>query len=201
MLFSSLINPRSYYSGCWWSMCVAAESTEGGWCQSDGELPQSAVEQVSAGVWEGQSGGAGHCRATETHWRSHFSQFCCQLLLWPCRVNLSSGYKDRLGPFPVWTVTGMETTYTIAISYYYWYICISHVYLFVWLPSMLWRGWLGGMKGIRPVKNWVVGCRHGCLSGARSKFCICPSWCHCHSLSLAPVNPDWFYLSDTSLPW
>jgi len=21
-----------------------------------------------------------------------------------------------------------------------------------------------------------------------------PSWCHCHSLSLAPVNPDWFYL-------
>ena len=20
------------------------------------------------------------------------------------------------------------------------------------------------------------------------------SWCHCHSLSLAPVNPDWFYL-------
>jgi len=20
------------------------------------------------------------------------------------------------------------------------------------------------------------------------------SWCHCHSLSLVPVNPDWFYL-------
>jgi len=31
-----------------------------------------------------------------------------------------------------------------------------------------------------------------------------PSWCHCHSLSLAPVNPDWFtswfYLSGTGLP-
>jgi len=27
-----------------------------------------------------------------------------------------------------------------------------------------------------------------------------PSWCHCHSLSLAPVNPDWFYLSGTSSP-
>jgi len=24
--------------------------------------------------------------------------------------------------------------------------------------------------------------------------CIWPSWCHCHSLSLAPVNPDWLYL-------
>ena len=24
--------------------------------------------------------------------------------------------------------------------------------------------------------------------------CILPSWCRCQSLSLAPVNPDWFYL-------
>jgi len=28
-------------------------------------------------------------------------------------------------------------------------------------------------------------------------ICIWPSWCHCHSLSLAVVNPDWFYLSGT----
>jgi len=27
------------------------------------------------------------------------------------------------------------------------------------------------------------------------QICIWPSWCHCHSLSLAPVNPDWFYVS------
>ena len=27
------------------------------------------------------------------------------------------------------------------------------------------------------------------------QICIWPSRCHCHSLSLAPVNPDWFYLS------
>jgi len=26
------------------------------------------------------------------------------------------------------------------------------------------------------------------------QICIWPSWCHCHLLSLAPVNPDWFYL-------
>jgi len=35
--------------------------------------------------------------------------------------------------------------------------------------------------------------------------CIRPSRCHCHSLFLAPVNPDWFYLpgfylSGTCLP-
>ena len=27
-----------------------------------------------------------------------------------------------------------------------------------WMPSVLWRCWLGGRKGIRPVKNWVVRC-------------------------------------------
>ena len=26
------------------------------------------------------------------------------------------------------------------------------------------------------------------------QICIWPSWCHCHSLCLTPVNPDWFYL-------
>ena len=26
------------------------------------------------------------------------------------------------------------------------------------VPPVLWRCWLGGRKGIRPVKNWVVGC-------------------------------------------
>ena len=30
--------------------------------------------------------------------------------------------------------------------------------------------------------------------------CIWSSWCHCLSLSLASVNPDWFYLSGTGSP-
>ena len=30
-------------------------------------------------------------------------------------------------------------------------------------PSVLWCSWLGGRKGIQPVKNWVVGCWRGCL--------------------------------------
>jgi len=34
------------------------------------------------------------------------------------------------------------------------------------------------------------------------QICIWPSWHHCHSLSLAPGNPDWFwfYLSGTGNP-
>jgi len=31
------------------------------------------------------------------------------------------------------------------------------------LPSVLWRCWLGGRKGIWPVKKWVVGWWHGYL--------------------------------------
>jgi len=36
-------------------------------------------------------------------------------------------------------------------------------------PSVLWCCWLGGRKGIRPVKNRVVGCWRGYLSGARCR--------------------------------
>ena len=43
------------------------------------------------------------------------------------------------------------------------------------LPSVLWRCWLGGRKGIRPVKNWVVGCWHGYLSGARCRLAYGPA--------------------------
>ena len=32
------------------------------------------------------------------------------------------------------------------------------------------------------------------------QICIWPSWCHCHSLSLASENPDWFYFSGTGSP-
>ena len=43
------------------------------------------------------------------------------------------------------------------------------------IPSVLWRCWLGGRKGIRPVKNWVVGCWHGYLSGARCRLAYDPA--------------------------
>jgi len=67
---------------------------------------------------------------------------------------------------------------------------------FVWYPvdilmsSVLWRCWLGGRKGVQPVKTewWDIGVII-CLWG-EVQICIWPSRCHCHSLSLAPVNPD-----------
>ena len=45
----------------------------------------------------------------------------------------------------------------------------------VLLPSLLRRCWLGCRKGIRPVKNWAVGCWHGYLSGARCRLSYGPA--------------------------
>jgi len=36
-------------------------------------------------------------------------------------------------------------------SVIFFYCCILYI------PSVLWRCWLGGRKGIRPVNNWVLG--------------------------------------------
>jgi len=50
-------------------------------------------------------------------------------------------------------------------------------------------------EGHPACKNSVMGCWHG---WSEVQICIWPSRCHCHSLSLAPVNPDWFYLPGSS---
>ena len=49
------------------------------------------------------------------------------------------------------------------------------VLLVVDVPSVLWCCWLGGRKGIRPVKNRVVGYWHGYLSGARCRHAYGPA--------------------------
>jgi len=41
--------------------------------------------------------------------------------------------------------------------------------------SVLWCCWLGSRKGILPVKNWVVGCWHGYVSGSRCRFAYGPA--------------------------
>jgi len=60
------------------------------------------------------------------------------------------------------------------------------------LGSTFWCCWLGGRKGIRPVKNMSGGMLAWLSVWGEVQICIWPNWCHCHSLSLAPVNPDWF---------
>ena len=54
-----------------------------------------------------------------------------------------------------------------------WGVCM-YAYMHV-VPSVLWRCWLGGRKGIQPVKNWVVRCWHGYLSAARCTLAYGPA--------------------------
>ena len=65
---------------------------------------------------------------------------------------------------------------------------------------MLWRCWLGGRKGIRPVKKLSGGVLAWLSVWSEVQTCIWPSWCHCHSLSLASVKsrlvlPFWYRLT------
>jgi len=68
------------------------------------------------------------------------------------------------------------------------------------MPSVLWRCWLGGRKGIRPVKNWVVGCWCGYLSGAKCGLASGQADATATHLSLASVKsrlvlPFWYRLT------
>ena len=68
------------------------------------------------------------------------------------------------------------------------------------MPSVPWRCWLCGRKGIRPVKNWVVGCWRGYLSRARCRLANGPADATATHCLLLQWNPDWFYLSGTGSP-
>jgi len=61
------------------------------------------------------------------------------------------------------------------------------------MPSVPWRCWLGGRKGMRPIKKLSGGVLAWLSVWGEVQICLWPSWCNCHSLSHAPVNPDSFY--------
>ena len=55
-------------------------------------------------------------------------------------------------------------------------------------------------KGIRPVKKLSGGLLVWLSVWSKVQTCIWPSWCHCHSLSLASVKSRLVYLSGTGSP-
>ena len=63
----------------------------------------------------------------------------------------------------------------------------DYLILLVVLPSVLWGCWLGGRKGTHRQKA-SGGVLAGLSVWSKVQTCIWPSWCHCHSLSLASVK-------------
>jgi len=66
---------------------------------------------------------------------------------------------------------------------------------------VLWCCWLGGRKGIRPVKNWVVRCWHGYLSAARCRLAYGPADATATHCLLLQQNPDWILDNISSTFW
>ena len=82
---------------------------------------------------------------------------------------------------------------------------ITHRKLFGTLPSVLWRHWLGGRKGIRPVKKlelWDAGMIMCLGQGAdlhMAQLMPLPLTISCSSKSRL-VFPSWFYFSGAGSP-
>ena len=54
-------------------------------------------------------------------------------------------------------------------------------------------GWVAGRAATHPAcKKMSGGMLAWLCVWVKVQICIWPSWCHCHSLSLVPVNPDRF---------
>ena len=93
------------------------------------------------------------------HFTFTFSVFCCII----CYVAVVGSSSDVSG-------FGLDGSSVDKSRNSFRFV---RVVLFV--PSVLWRCLLGCRKGIQPVKNWVVGCWHGYLSGAKCRLAYGPA--------------------------
>ena len=79
--------------------------------------------------------------------------------------------------------------------------------MMTFLKDILWCCWLGGRKGIQPVKNWVVGCWRGCLGWGADLHAYSPVDATASlPLTVSCSSKSWlvltflFYLSGTCSP-
>ena len=67
--------------------------------------------------------------------------------------------SQQIFPENYWTHLSKTKLHILLISCLFkWINQISAISLLLLMPSVLWSCWLGGRKGIQPVKNWIVGC-------------------------------------------
>ena len=93
----------------------------------------------------------------------------------------------------VWRRSTVATWWHQMADHYKRELFYVKVLFYVSVPSVLWCCWLAGRKGIQPVKNWVVGCWGGYLSGARCRLAYGPADSTATHCLLLQWNPDWFY--------
>ena len=122
-----------------------------------------------------------------------------QTILYPDFLLSFHSHTSCIVVFEVW----QNINYSTSIRSNFRHIFYPVIRDAVFKPSVLWRCWLGGRKGIRPVKN-SGGVLAWLSVWSEVQTCIWPRWCHCHSLSLAPVKsrlvlPFWYWLTQVVL--
>jgi len=75
-----------------------------------------------------------------------------------CQADIKIHHSAYLSMFKRWSMH-----YLLQCVCYVVFVLVSMWCMSYYKPSVLWRCWLGGRKGIRPIKNWVVGCWRGML--------------------------------------
>ena len=81
---------------------------------------------------------------------------------------------------------------------------VYNIYMYITCAFSALTLLVGRQEGHPACKKRVVGCWRGCLVWSEVQTCIWPSWCDCHSLSLAPVKsrlvlPFWYRLTQVVL--
>jgi len=104
---------------------------------------------------------------------------------WTCVVRLAPSweyweYSVGLRTTPTWG-THVHNNVSNVASTWLTSSCTTQFnsyWLMMSIPSVLWHCWLGGRKGVRPVKNWVVG----------TGMVICLEWgADLHTAQLMPL--------------
>ena len=88
---------------------------------------------------------------------------------WHALQSILSWWTDRHGSGIVWWSGRIWGWYVLLMSLSSFCSMTKHLIVSV-SDSVLWCCWLGGRNGIWPVKNWVVGCWHGYMTGSRWRF-------------------------------
>ena len=140
-------------------------------------------------LWRCWTGGRKGIRPVKTEWWGAGMVICLEqgadlhmAQLIPLPLTVSCFSKIQIG-LPFWYQLTWVVPEKGPLNGGVCVCVISH-----YLPSVLWHCWLGGRKGIQPVENLSGGVLTWLSVWSEMQTCTWPSWCHCHSLSLASTK-------------
>ena len=122
------------------------------------------------------------------HWRRH--EALSQPVAWPHpffihhvpTVEIRKSHQNWSSKLPSTHLTGRTNMKKNVATANIWKMTQWHNgSMTIFQVNLVWCCWLGITQSIQPVKNWVMRCWRGYLSGVRCKWFV-SSWCYCHPI-------------------